>query len=391
MMRYVAVLFALAFGVSACSHFENALPQALGHAGVAAQNKRNFNVIFVFNGTDGSGPGTLIASHGILYGTTFGGGAHNRGILFSLTSNGRENVIYRFDKSGVWPQGSVTTVNGVLYGTTAGGGTRRRGTVFAIKTDGTELWTYLFKGGFDGEGPAAGLIALNGLLYGTTSFGGNRYANAGAVFKVTRSGKESVLYAFRNAPDGADPRASLVALNGVLYGTTYGGGMSNGSCGTVFSVKKSGAEKVLHAFDCSDSYSDGNSPVAGLAVLNGALFGTTFRGGQYGEGTVFSISTGGQERVIHSFGAKGDGYSPQGPLLAYNGKLYGTTPYGGEHNLGTIFEMTATGKERLLHSFDGSDGSAPFTGLVALNATLYGTTASGPSSGRDGEAFALKP
>ena len=43
--------------------------------------------------------------------------------------------------------------------------------------------------------------------------------------------------------DGAQPRASLNNTGGTLYGTTYGGGKQ--AQGTVFSVTKSGVEKVL--------------------------------------------------------------------------------------------------------------------------------------------------
>ncbi|HXM44300.1 MAG TPA: choice-of-anchor tandem repeat GloVer-containing protein [Bryobacteraceae bacterium] len=41
------------------------------------------------------------------------------------------------------------------------------------------------------------------------------------------------LYSFKGSPDGGDPKAGLViAKDGALYGTTYGGGAS--VLGTVF-------------------------------------------------------------------------------------------------------------------------------------------------------------
>ncbi len=42
----------------------------------------------------------------------------------------------------------------------------------------------------------------------------------GTVFKIKSSGKEPVLYRFTGGPDGANPSASLLAVKGVLYGTT---------------------------------------------------------------------------------------------------------------------------------------------------------------------------
>ncbi len=72
--------------------------------------------------------------------------------------------------------------------------------------------------------------------------------------------------------------------------------------------------RVLYSFGTAP---DGNYPVAGLIDVSGTLYGTTFEGGKnpYGCsstncGTVFSITTGGTEKVLHSFGRVGDGTAP---------------------------------------------------------------------------------
>lgn len=50
------------------------------------------------------------------------------------------------------------------------------------------------------------------------------------------TGKGKVLYSFSGAvTDGADPLASLIDVNGTLYGTTSAGG-SYKSCGTIFAL-----------------------------------------------------------------------------------------------------------------------------------------------------------
>lgn len=63
----------------------------------------------------------------------------------------------------------------------------------------------------------------------------------------------NVLYRFRGKEDsnGYYPAASLIDMNGTLYGTTEFGGNttgdcagSNKGCGTVYSVSPSGAEHV---------------------------------------------------------------------------------------------------------------------------------------------------
>jgi uncharacterized repeat protein (TIGR03803 family) len=50
--------------------------------------------------------------------------------------------------------------------------------------------------------------------------------------------KEKVLWSFGKGSDGQYPSASLVDVNGKLYGTTYTGGIGCGSagCGRVFSI-----------------------------------------------------------------------------------------------------------------------------------------------------------
>jgi uncharacterized repeat protein (TIGR03803 family) len=115
-----------------------------------------------------------------------------------------------------------------------------------------------------------------------------------------------------------------------------GEGCSNG-CGTVFSVTKGGSEKVLHRFSFGSG--DGALPSAGLIDVNGTLYGTTEEGGTYGAGTVFSISTSGAENVLHSFGGALAGGFP-GAGLVDVGTLYGTTESGGTSGKGTVFALT---------------------------------------------------
>jgi uncharacterized repeat protein (TIGR03803 family) len=91
-----------------------------------------------------------------------------------------------------------------------------------------------FGSGTDGAGPIYGssLIKQEDRLYGTTLYGGIN--GGGTVFEVSISGKERVLYRFEAKPDGANPFAGLIALNGVLYGTAANGGASG--YGTVFRI-----------------------------------------------------------------------------------------------------------------------------------------------------------
>lgn len=164
-------------------------------------------------------------------------------------------------------------------------------------------------------------------------------------------------------------------------------------CGTVFSVTRSGKEKVLHNFGTG---SDGGFPSASLLEVNGTLYGTTQDGGKYhSNGTVFSITLGGVEKVLHNFGKGADGADPAAPLIESKGKLYGTTYVGPcspscRQGNGTVFSITTGGTEKVLHSFTYADGTTPAAALVDVNATLYGTTSFGGAYGW-GTVFALKP
>jgi uncharacterized repeat protein (TIGR03803 family) len=299
--------------------------------------------------------------------------------------------------------GLIKDSAGNLYGTTRGGGPGYSiGTVFKVDTNDNETVLHSFNIVFypDGESaypggsaPYAGLIKDSaGNLYGTTSGGGTD--SQGTVFKITPTGKETVLHNFTFQPDGAHPYGGLVRdTAGNLYGTTQNGGAHG--FGTIFKVDTTGHEKVLHSFSGPP---DGANPYAGLVRdASGNLYGTTTSGGVNNLGTVFKLDTNDQETVLHSFSGPPDGEYPlAGLILDSAGNLYGTTSKGGAHahfisiprnptNLyidpGTIFKVDTTGKETVLYSFSGPDGSSPFVaGLVQDKAgNLYGTTTAGGS------------
>jgi uncharacterized repeat protein (TIGR03803 family) len=141
---------------------------------------------------------------------------------------------------------------GNLYGTAASGGSYDRGTVYRLAPDGTKTVLHSFSGGQrDGATPLGGVIAdAAGNLYGATSAGGIGCANGegcGTIFQITPAGTERIVYTFSGGKDGATPVGNLVlGRSGHLYGTTRNGGVAG--CGTVFEVSSGGAERVLHAF-----------------------------------------------------------------------------------------------------------------------------------------------
>jgi uncharacterized repeat protein (TIGR03803 family) len=91
---------------------------------------------------------------------------------------------------------------------------------------------------------------------------------------------------------------------------------------------------------------------------------------------------------LYSFQSSSDGNTPTADLIDVAGTLYGTTNYGGSQGDGTVFEITTSGNENVLHTFTGSDGAVPQAGLADVNGTFYGTTDGGGASG-DGTVFSL--
>ncbi len=267
-------------------------------------------VLHEFTGPpDGSSPeARLLNVNGTLYGTTVAGGSHvggsycrysfGCGTVFSITPGGKEKVLYRFrgyPYDGALPAAGLIDVKGTLYGTTGYGGAYGSGTVFSITPGSKEKVLYSFGASYlGGLQPAAGLVEVRGTLYGTTNHGGltgSCYTGAGCgtVFSITPSGKEKIFYRF-SGPDGAYPDATLLNVNGTLYGTTFSGGPNscdNFGCGTIFSITRSGHETVLYSFKGGQ---DGENPLSGLSYVNGTFYGTTPRGGANSAGTVYSIT-----------------------------------------------------------------------------------------------------
>ena len=358
-----------------------ALPQARAETGQRLAPASSYRVVTSF-GRPGKGAhpfGSLIDVDGTLYGTTYAGGAKNEGTVFSITAAGQETVLHSFAGGfdGANPQAGLLAVKGMLYGTTSAGGAHGDGTVFRITTRSTgtvEKVLYSFKGGSDGANPFAALIDVRGMFYGTTLHGGQ--SDYGTVFRITAYGTERVLHRFSGLLDGAWPYASLTGVRGTMYGTTDSGGMGCGSydCGTVFSITPGGQEQVLYRFNGLD----GAYATTSLLNVNGVLFGTTLGGGPNGFGTVYSITTSGEENAIYDFAGGTDGIYPSA-LVSVRGKLFGTTSAGGVNNDGTIFSVTALGDENVLYSFGtGShDGIEPFAGLLDVDGALYGTTGYG--------------
>jgi uncharacterized repeat protein (TIGR03803 family) len=447
-----------------------------------------FTALYSFSGgNDGADPfGSLIqAADGYLFGTASSGGISGNGTVFAINPNGGQFTAlssFTGGEDGAYPSaGLVQANNGFIYGTAYNGGTNADGTVFVLDAlqiaPRTLLLSALSGGPFpaqeltlvnlgatslkwsvttspyensssdngilapgtimpltltptaaaaslppgyypttlefsnlndglsqsvqvnfqsllaplasfpgsDGANPYSPLIqAGDGNLYGTTVNGGTY--GSGTVFRISTNGATTVIYSFTGGNDGGNSYAGLIqASNGFLYGTTeYGGNYGNG---TVFQISTDGSLTTLYSFIGVD---DGGNPTASLVQANdGNLYGTTSGGAFYG--TVFRIGTNGSLTTIYSFTGANDGAYPEAALIqASDGYLYGTASAGGIIGLGTIFQLSLNGSFNPLFSFNGTDGDNPVAALFqAADGYLYGTTTSGNGHSSSGTAFRI--
>lgn len=349
---------------------------------------------FTQNNGDGAFPSAALlqATDGNLYGTTQFGGISGFGIVFRVTLEGNFAVVHSFTSSeGYRPYAAlIQGSDGNLYGTTSSGGaTGASGTVFSLTLSGSFAVLHSFAQSTDGGGLQGGLVQTSdGNLYGVTRSGPG--TSRGTVFKMTPSGAVTILHTFSGS-DGASSNTTLVlGVDGNLYGTTTSGGSSN--TGTVFQIKPSGDFTVLHSFGGT---TDGAAPTGALTLGSDGKFYGAASGGpsDLSVGTLFSITPAGTENILYSFVRdSSDGANAFGRVMqGADGNLYGTTNSGGTSDAGTIFRLSTVGEETVLHNFlwDFIGGAGPYAGVVSsTDGFFYGTTLFGGSQG-DGTVFRM--
>lgn len=239
---------------------------------------------------------------------TYGNGGC--GTIYKITPAGQYSVLHTFDQTnGANPMDQlVLGTDGNFYGTTFYGGSvngvyNGNGVFFRITPSGAYTPVYTFcslSGCLDGGQPTAGLVqGTDGNFYGTTiCCGTHLYSNyfGGTIFKITPTGKLTVLYNFCSQPncaDGGEASAGLIqGTDGNFYGTAVAGGETGN--GTIFQITPEGVYTVLHSFD----YTDGNVANSLLTQgTDGTIYGQTAAGGtgpciNTGCGVIFSLDMG---------------------------------------------------------------------------------------------------
>jgi len=373
---------------------------------------------------DGANPAAgLVLSDGVLYGSAVNGGSQGAGVAFYLMADASVFKAFRTftnTPDAANPQGDLVISGNRFFGS-AFGGVNGVGAVFGGQTNGSVsvLWSFSpvspdAATNSGGASPSAALALAGGTVFGTTTAAG-AFAN-GTVFSLSTNGAVfSVLHNFSlldsvmgTNTDGAQPWSGLVLGGNILYGTASAGGA--GGNGVVFSVNTNGGNfTILHHFSAMNpdtaTNSDGAIPIGGLVFSNGALYGTTSTGGQFGRGMLFSMQTNGLGfSVLHHFsatdpiiGTNTDGTAPCATLMLSGNVLYGTAPDGGTGANGTVYSVRTDGTQfKTLYSFTpmnpstgtNNDGAFPIAGLLLVGNSLFGTAFSGGSGGA-GTVFSL--
>jgi uncharacterized repeat protein (TIGR03803 family) len=364
------------------------------------------SMLVTFNGTNGAEPVVLLlGADNNFYGVTQEGGNGlgtdgGDGTVFRMDRSGNLTNIFLFNDDNDQPVRLVQASNGDLYGVTILGGTNNLGTIFRITTNGTLVWSFSFNG-TNGYGGTWITAATDGNLYATTLAGGNGYdgtedySGFGTVFRITPGGSFTSLVQFDGTND-YHAWSIVQGTDGNFYGTSGEGGTFGQGAVFKLAVPTNPAQNGLMPITVANFYLDtnGSVPRGLMQGSDGMLYGVTFLGGTFDDGTIFKSTLSGSLTTLVSFdGTNGYGpYSP--PLQASDGNFYGTTWYGGPdwndatatneygNFYGTVYRMDTNGVLTTLCSFNQTNGSHPSDGglILANDGALYGVTyAGGPN------------
>jgi uncharacterized repeat protein (TIGR03803 family) len=422
-----------------------------------------FEVIHLFSDGDNPAYGIRQAADGTIYGVLVNGD----GAIFTCLPDGTDyKKIYTFTTAaGTIPSGKIVQAeDGFLYGRTLSVGSNGMGTTFRILLDGSafEVLSHSTLAGIS----SPPMLDESGIVYGLASGGGQ--FNGGAVYNI-QSGSEQVVYDFGGADltdyylsaglTNVEGNMLTMANSFVSLGSTMIVGLSaNRSLithslsdtarsslmsrpvlgsdgflyvvnewagefhtGTIFKCKPDGSSYgVVHNF----SSLGGINPVGTLLVgLDGRLYGTCFRGGNYNFGVIYSVNLDGTGyTVLHHFNNPTGVYPRCGLIQSSDGTLfgsarnlfsirpdgtnykelfhfkdnerkygeltleaaylYGALTFGGSNSNGAIFRMKTNGSDyTILHHFNGMDGSTPASTLLPYAGAFYGTTSAGGAFG----------
>ena len=241
---------------------------------------------------------------------------------------------------------------------------------------------------------AATTYGQNYVLFGNAQNGGSN--GRGTLFQYNM--KYGITSAPVNFSDsmGSYPNYGALTLDsatGLLFGTTYEGGRY--SYGTIFSYGYCSGYQTM--VNMQTNAPEGDYPEGNLSYdkTTGLFYGLTDEGGTYDAGTLFSFNpVNSKFAVLFNFSETVGAY-PDGSLTwdPNTHLFYGLASEGGANGDGSIFSFDpGTGSVNVLHSFNYTDGRSEYNSLTynPVNKLLYGTASQGGASG-DGVLFSFDP
>jgi uncharacterized repeat protein (TIGR03803 family) len=379
------------------------------------------------------GGGLLLASDGLLYGTTkFGKGTDSAGAgsIFKIAPNGTGfEIIHRFapvtatnldftpvNTNGAYPEAElIEGQDGMLYGVARAGGANGTGTIFRIQRDGTGFevlrvldksraatdsianteWSAPVPSGADGVNGVSGYSTAVITAYKRSASapadnpGAITYTFATSDWTPANGWSASI-------PDGSDPLYAVSA-------TANSQGATDTVAATEWSARvplgQDGTEGLRTApvflyqrtvTNVAPAVASTNSTTYTYAtnVVSGQPAGWTTAIPDSASGAFLWVI---QATASNTAAANGgqifnaDGGAPTGQLVqAADGYLYGTASSGGTSGYGTVFRVRPDGTDFVvLHQFPAptttsgvsknSDGGAPLAGLIdGGDGFLYG-------------------
>jgi uncharacterized repeat protein (TIGR03803 family) len=303
--------------------------------------------------------------------------------------------------------------NHSVYGMTYYGGVNGNGVIYRFdlrsgKYSVLHTFSALDANGNNNDGANPGVALTRGpddVFYGMASFGGAN--GTGTIFKITESGKFTVLHTFSavdsklHNEDGANPlRTVVIGDDGNLYGTTRLGGQytcgpKSTGCGVAWVMTRWGSFSVLHQFQATEGHA-----ASLLQARDGYFYGcAVWPFAAAGSGVLYRMSPGGHHfEVLYRFtpvdtsGNNADGANCFEPLVEkWPGVFYGTATAGGPNGSGSVFRYSLASPSvvETVHAFgavnaagENSDGANSQARLTpGDDGALYSTASNGGAYG----------
>ena len=270
---------------------------------------------------EGFGPTALLyASDDNFYGLTQGGGEHNRGTAFRMTSQGRSTCLCSF-RTGT-PDRLLEGVDGDFYGTTKGR-EGECGTFFRLSPEG-ELTT-LHEFSAESGAPDTLIRGLDGHFYGAIS---DSKETRGSIFRITAAGDFTILHDSISIP--LEGVSLAQGEDGAFYGTSAtSGDESKEFFGLIFCMTLTDPPTPLHVFSVEGN--GGHLPESLILGRDGSFYGTTRLGGYRPRNLIAEGLSNPQARIR---------------FLASSGS-------------GTVFRMTPSGSLSTLFTFPLPETTSP--------------------------------